>query len=151
MEAELPQTSVPAARPFMPGLFEAGAGEERAVLLASRCVRCDRHFFPARATCSACGPAGEIVAVKLDGAGTIYSSTVSRVPSPTGLKPPYAYGYVDLSGAPLRVFALFTGAEPDGFRPGAPVEMVVEPLRTDKDGAVVLAHKFRLSGAGEDA
>lgn len=146
MEAELPQTSAPAARPFVPGLFEPGTADGPGLLHASRCTRCERHFFPVRATCGACGPAGEIVPVLLDGAGVIYSSTVSRVPSPTGLKPPYAYGYVDLKSAALRVFALFTGAAPDSFRPGAPVEMVVEPLRTDKDGAVILAHKFRLAG-----
>jgi uncharacterized OB-fold protein len=82
-------------------------------------------------------------AVKIERQGIIYASTVVRIDSPAGIKAPYAYGYVDLPANQLRVFALFTGADPTTFAPGQEVEMVLEPLGTDRDGKKIVAHKFR--------
>lgn len=131
------------SEPFMPGLFEVPSDGVDPALLASRCTKCGGYAFPARAICGSCGPNGQMESVKISGVGWIYSSTVAHVPSPTGLKPPYAYGYVDLVEVPLRVFALFTGADPDRFRPGMRVEMVLEALTAGRDGQERIAHKFR--------
>jgi len=81
--------------------------------------------------------------VALDRRGVIYASTVVHIDSPAGIKAPYAYGYVDLPANQLRVFALFTGADPTTFAPGQEVEMVLEPLGIDRDGNKIVAHKFR--------
>lgn len=98
-----------------------------------------------RAQCPKCTETGSLAQVPISGRGTIYASTVVRVPSPVGLKPPYACGYVDLAEAKLRVFALFAGADVDHFKPGRQVEMVIEPLRTDAKGDVLSAYKFKLA------
>jgi uncharacterized OB-fold protein len=129
-------------RPFWPGLFEEAGGAAK--LLASRCSTCGSYFFPTRSQCPNCAGTGSLEQVQISGRGTIYASTVVRVPSPVGLKPPYACGYVDLADVKLRVFALFTGTDVDQFKPGRQVEMVIEPLRTDAKGDVLSAYKFKL-------
>lgn len=80
--------------------------------------------------------------MELERQGVIYASTVVRVSSPTGIKAPYAYGYVDFLGDQLRVFALFTGGEPDSFVPGQKVEMVLEPIGAVTGGNAVIGYKF---------
>lgn len=133
-----PRTS----KPFRPGLFEESPqGAPR--LLTSSCKSCGRYFFPARADCPHCAEAGHVVEAAIAGTGVIYASTVVHVPSPTGLKPPYAYGYVQLDAAALRVFALFTSVDPHQLVPGSRVEMVLGPLRTDADGNELITYKFR--------
>jgi len=83
-----------------------------------------------------------VEAAKLDGHGRIYASTVVRVPSPVGLKPPYAYGYVDLDSVPLRVFGLFAKADAQGLQPGTPVRLVSEALYSTASGQAFVAYKF---------
>jgi uncharacterized OB-fold protein len=137
-----PIAGAAATRPFRPGLFEIGdAGVPR--LLACACRTCGRTFFPARLACTRCGQAGRIEPQSLAGHGRIYASTIVRVPSPAGLKPPYACGYVELDAAALRVFALFDGVDPAALVPGTRVEMAVQPLRTDADGSTLMAYRFR--------
>lgn len=139
------QTEEPAGPvPFQDGLFEEPAAPDGApALLAGRCRQCGRTLYPRRAECPGCTDGGDVEDVTIGGSGVVYTSTVVRVPSPVGLKPPYAYGYVDLSEVALRVFALFTGADPASFVPGTEVELVVEPLLADAQGRSVMAYKFR--------
>ncbi len=134
---------------FQDGLFEGPATPDGApALLAGRCRQCGRTLYPRRAECPDCADGGDLEEVSIGGRGVVYTSTIVRVPSPVGLKPPYAYGYVDLSEAGLRVFALFTGADPSSFVAGAEVEMLVEPLREDAQGRSVMAYKFRPAAPG---
>jgi uncharacterized OB-fold protein len=139
------QTEEPAASvAFQDGLFEEPATPDGApALLAGRCRQCGRTLYPRRAECPGCTDGGDVEDVTIGGSGVVYTSTVVRVPSPVGLKPPYAYGYVDLNEVALRVFALFTGADPASFVPGTEVELVVEPLLADAQGRSVVAYKFR--------
>ena len=127
--------------PFRAGLFESDG--DTAQLITSSCATCGRDFFPARSYCIQCGEGGQIAERRIRGEGVIYASTIARVPSPVGLKPPYAYGYVNLDAAKLRVFALFTSIAPEQLRPGTRVEMVTAPLRKDSDGNELVAYKFR--------
>lgn len=80
---------------------------------------------------------------RVSGGGRIYASTVVRVPSPVGIPSPYAYGYVDMDEAKLRVLALFTSIEPSEIKPGMRVEMVTDTLRKDAEGREISAYKFR--------
>jgi hypothetical protein len=130
--------------PVQGGLFNypVPAGQPP-VLLGNRCKRCGKTFFPKRTLCTTCYDHGEMEDLDLDRRGVIYASTVVHIDSPAGIKAPYAYGYVDLPANQLRVFALFTGADPTAFAPGQEVEMVLEPLGTDRDGNKIVAHKFR--------
>ncbi len=124
-------------------LFEFPPAEGQApALLVSHCTACGRRYFPRRAECPACGP-GSLEDTTSGKRGTVYASTIVRVPSPAGLKPPYAYGYVDLEPDGPRVFALFTGAEPESFSPGSPVELVLEEVIANRQGQSVIGHKFR--------
>ncbi|NPT61540.1 hypothetical protein GNZ13_45190 [Paraburkholderia sp. 5N] len=133
--------------PFMPDIFESTA-EGGARLRAGRCTSCGALSFPRRTVCVHCGPGHEIEVTVIEGGGTVYASTVVRVPSPVGLKAPYAYGYVDLNDVPLRVFGLFAQADAGGLTPGTPVRLVAENLCRDAAGRELVAYKFAsLKGA----
>jgi len=116
---------------------------ERPALKGNRCGHCGKSFFPKRAVCPECFTSGHMKDVELERQGVVYASTVVRVSSPTGIKAPYAYGYVDLPANQLRVFALFTGADPGSFMPGRKVELVLEPIGTDTEGNTIIGYKFR--------
>lgn len=129
-----------------PGIFNYPlARDEKAALLANRCKVCGRTFFPKRPLCPDCFTDGEIEDVKLDTRGVIYSSTVVTVPSPVGIKPPYAYGYVDIPTNKVRVFALFSGSDPRAFQPGQEVELVLETVSVTKQKQKVIGYKFKRS------
>jgi uncharacterized protein len=120
-------------------LFDA----ERGVLLASRCTRCEELYFPPRALCPACFMRGAMVEQALPRQGTVRASTVVRVPSALGHKPPYAFGSVGLAG--IDVFTRFTGAPPECFVPGLGVELAFETLRVETLGELLI-HVFRPQG-----
>lgn len=129
---------------IQPGLFHYPVPEgQRPALLASRCTTCGKYFFPKRSLCPNCFEKGKMEDSFLDRLGIVYASTVVQVPSPVGIKPPYAYGYVDVTTNRIRVFALFTGADPSSFRPGQKVELVLEPLYVNSRGQQVIGYKFK--------
>ena len=135
---------VPSTVLVQPGLFDYPPPKGLApALLGNCCSHCGKNFFPKRAICPECFISGVMEDVELERQGVIYASTVVRVSSPTGIKAPYAYGYVDLPASQLRVFALFTGAEPGSFVPGQKVELVLEPLGADTEGKTLIGYKFR--------
>ena len=79
----------------------------------------------------------------LDRRGIIYASTVVHIPSPVGIKAPYAYGYVEIPANGVRVFALFTGDDPYSFTPGREVELVLEPLEIESQKHKIISYKFK--------
>ena len=125
-------------------LFQYPLSEgQHPTLLANSCKICGRSFFPKRALCPYCFDQGEMENVTLSRRGIIYASTVVRIPSPTGIEAPYAYGYVDIPVNNIRVFALFTGDDPTSFIPNREVELVVEPIRTNHEGQQIIGYKFK--------
>lgn len=116
---------------------------QRPVLLGNQCKDCGKVFFPKRSLCPDCFDHDNMEDIELETRGVIYASTVVHVDSPAGIKAPYAYGYVDLPGNQIRVFALFTGADPASFKPDQEVELILEPLGTNRDGHTVIGYKFR--------
>jgi benzoylsuccinyl-CoA thiolase BbsA subunit len=132
--------------PIRPGLFEYPSPENSPpAILGNRCRKCAQMYFPKRMLCTNCFTEGDLEPVRLSRRGRIFSSTVVHIPSPAGISAPYAYGYVDLDGDRLRVFALFSGTNPAAFRPGCEVELIIEPVRTDSEGRVLIGYKFRLA------
>lgn len=127
-----------------PGLFKypLKVGEKPA-LLGSRCLNCRKSFFPERTLCPDCFDEGKMESFPLDTRGVVYASTVVRVPSPIGIRPPYAYGYVDIPANHIRIFAPFTGADPDSFVPGQEVQLVLEKVSINKLGQEVIGYKFK--------
>ena len=126
------------------GLFRypLDAGQKPA-LLANRCTHCGKTFSPKRNLCPDCFEEGALEDIALNHRGVIYACTVVHVPSPVGIKAPYAYGYVEIPENQIRIFALFTGADPFTFKPGQEVELVVEPVRENSNGQKVIGYKFR--------
>jgi uncharacterized OB-fold protein len=132
--------------PVQAGLFDYPVPEgQQSFLLANQCKLCGKTFFPKRTLCPACYGHGQMEDISLGRRGVIYASTVVHIDSPSGIKAPYAFGYVDLLANQLRVFALFTGADLTKFIPGQEVEMVLEPLGIDREGQKIVAYKFRLT------
>jgi uncharacterized OB-fold protein len=93
--------------------------------------------------CPYCFGTEKIEEITLERRGIIYAVTVVRVPSPAGIPAPYAYGYVEIPAHQLRISALFTGGDPSSFAPGQEVELVIEPIRVDRDGQQVIGYKFK--------
>jgi uncharacterized OB-fold protein len=126
------------------GLFDYPVGKgQYPSLLGNRCSNCDKRFFPKRILCPYCFEKGNMEDVELDRFGIIYACTLVHITSPSGIKAPYAYGYVDIPADKIRVFGLFTGADPFSFHAGQKVELVLEPIRTNKEGLEVIGHKFK--------
>jgi uncharacterized OB-fold protein len=128
-----------------PGLFDYPIPEgTKPSLIGSQCIRCDRTFFPRRALCPDCFDQDNMEIKRLNSRGIIYSSTVVRIPSPVGIKPPYAYGYVDILTDNIRVYALFAGNDFASLAVGKEVELVIEPFAVNKQGQKVIGYKFKL-------
>lgn len=126
------------------GLFDYPVKEgQYPALLANRCTSCGKSFFPKRTLCPHCFEQGEMEDITLERRGVIYTCTVIHIPSPTGIKAPYAYGYVDIPANNIRVFALFTGADPYSFRSGQEVVLVLEPIKKEQQGQQIIGYKFK--------
>lgn len=117
-------------------------------LLANRCTHCGKTFFPKRNLCPHCFEEGVLEDICLSHRGIIYACTVVHIPSPVGIKAPYAYGYVEIPQNQIRIFALFTGADPFTFTPGQEVELVVEPIRENQNGQEIIGYKFKPISSG---
>ena len=127
-----------------PGLFEYPIPEgKKPVLLGNRCSKCGRVFFPKRDICPDCFNDGDMVEKKLDSKAVIYCSTVVSVPSPAGIKPPYAYGYVDIPADKIRFHSLLEGTEPASLAPGTEVELTIGPFAVNKQGQNIIGYKFK--------
>ncbi len=118
---------------------------EGVALAGSRCLACDKVFFPPKQVCPACFD-GELRLVPMSTRGTLHTYAVSHM-GPADLEKPYIIGFVDLPEG-VRIFSLITGCDPGGrgLRPGLAMEMVIETLNRDKQGREVVAYKFRPAG-----
>lgn len=112
-------------------------------LLGNKCRSCGTVFFPRRAICPNCFTNDTLTEVELSSKGKIYTYTIVHFPSPAGIEAPYAYGYVDLPENNIRVFSLFTESDPKKLEIGMNVELVIERVRTDKNGTEIVGYKFK--------
>jgi uncharacterized OB-fold protein len=112
-------------------------------LIGSRCVSCGELFFPKQDSglCSYC-QSRDLEEVRLGSRGKIYSFTVvmQRPPVYYQAEVPYAIGFVELPEG-IRIETLFTGCDLDFLRIGMDVEMVLERLYEDEEGAEVVAYR----------
>jgi len=116
---------------------------KKPALFGSLCTKCDRVFFPQRELCPDCFEEGGMVMKRLDSKGVIYASTLVQIPSPAGIKPPYAYGYVDIPVDKIRIHALFDGTDLATLAPGTEVELVIGPFAVNKQGQNIIGYKYR--------
>lgn len=127
-----------------PGLFDYPVKKgEKGRLLASRCRKCGATFFPRRTVCRHCLNEENMEGIRLSPRGVIYACTVVHVDSPSGVKAPYAFGYVDIPADNIRVFALFSSADRELIEPGQEVELVLEPIATNDEHKQVIGYKYR--------
>ena len=138
-----------AVLPAIDGWFTSG---DRPALVGSRCAACRTVFFPREASfCRNPGCAGdEFDEVELSRRGRVWSYTDARYQPPPPYIPrvepyePFALAAVELEAEGIVVL----GQVADGYgvgdlTVGAPVELVVEPLYTDDDGATRTIWRWR--------
>jgi uncharacterized OB-fold protein len=131
--------------PVMEGIFtNAADGHPR--LIGSQCPHCGEKFFPKRIICPKCFCDEKMEEILLGPRGKIYAFTTVRMPPPLGFEVPYTYGYVDLAEEEIKVPAMFTRDESDQLRIGTDVLLVIEKLRTDKEGNDIIGYKFKPIG-----
>jgi uncharacterized OB-fold protein len=112
-------------------------------LVGSRCSRCNKVFFPRKRFCTLCLKDDQMKVVNLSDKGKVVSFTVAYQ-SMLGIKTPYAFGYVDLQDG-VRIFGIYTGFDPEEVKleTGRPVRVIIEPIRKDEFGQILLGYKFR--------
>lgn len=124
---------------FHPDLLEVPADGSEPYLKGYRCKACGQLDFPKLSPCPNCwGEEFEVVA--LSRRGKLYSFSDIYV-GQAGMKPPYSFGYIDLPEN-LRIFAQLEGA-PNTFQCDDPVELIVGPIRDNRDGLPLVSYKFR--------
>lgn len=137
-QATAGEAAIPGTVPLRPGLFEAdAAGTPR--LAASRCGACGAHFFPQRMVCARC-LSRDLSTVALGGRGTLYTYTTVHQSTPE-FPTPYVLAYADLPEG-VRLLAPLVGVAPEEVRIGMPLELRVEPVRTDAEGRPVLGYRL---------
>lgn len=133
-------------RPVVAGLFSEDA--EGARLLGSRCASCATPYFPRSDRCHHpdCSDS-QMEDAAFGPLGTVWSYSVQNYPPPPPAlyeEPyqPYALAVVDLEDG-LRVVGRLEG-DPADVRVGAPVEIVLAPVRREDDGGELVTWMFRL-------
>lgn len=99
-----------------PAVVDADRPGDR--IAGSRCSACGHPSLWSSPRCQVCG--GSTVAATFGPGGTVWSSTVVRVPVP-GRTPPYTLAYVDLDDGP-RVLA-HVGGTTERLAPGERVRL----------------------------
>jgi len=128
----------------MEGIFTIYSADGQPRLIGSRCNNCKKKCFPKRRICPNCFSDEVMDEVLLNPQGKIYAFTIVRIPPPLGFEVPYAYGYVDLIEEDLRVPTMFIGGKLEQLRIGMDVILVIDKLRTDKEGNEIIGYKFKL-------
>ena len=133
--------------PIADGLFSWPSDSPR--LLASRCIECRNHVFPAQPGCPKCSGANTEI-VELGQQGTLWTWTVQSYPpksppfagndDPATFKP-YGVGYIDIEGK-LLVESRLTVADPNDLAIGQTFEFVIDPLYTNEAGEEVVTFAF---------
>lgn len=94
--------------------------DEKGGVIGRRCVACQHATVQIAHRCPVCG--GELASVAFGPAGTVWSSTVVRIPIP-GRVPPFRLAYVDLDDGP-RILAHAPGSTAAPLVVGARVNVV---------------------------
>ena len=144
MSAAAPKLRVP----IEPGFFTIpDARGEPPRLLGSRCRACREVFFPRRPVCAKCLAQGTDD-LELGPRGTLYTWTWTHLPLFGSRRTDaggYGVGQIDLPEGP-RVQAVLAGARGD-FAIGMAMELDLEVLGVNKDGAEVVIFRFRPAGS----
>jgi hypothetical protein len=116
---------------------------DRYRLLASRCLKCGRKYFPRRYKCISCG-SEEMDTIELPRRGKVLSYTVINFPPKRYEKyAPYAVAYIELEDG-TKLFAQLTDVDLDNIHLGMEVEATLRRLyEYGEDGPIIYGIKFR--------
>lgn len=130
---------------ILPGAFHVPSGSGDAPhLIGSRCRRCGLSVFPRMGVCPVCVEEDTMEPAPMGRSGRLFQYTIAHT-AIEGFEAPYFQAYVDLPEGP-RIFSLISSEVPvrgDALELGMPLELVIEPVRTDAQGRVVLTYKYR--------
>ncbi|GAB3114107.1 DNA-binding protein [Aestuariicella hydrocarbonica] len=118
-------------------------------LLGSRCQHCGEASFPSQPDCRCCGQRDTQI-VSLGHRGKLWTWTIqSFMPKPPYATDetaesftPYGVGYVEMPGG-VRVEGRIQLNPAAPLTIGMPLDLVVEPLRTDADGNQIMMFSFK--------
>lgn len=113
------------------------------VLIGSKCRSCGKIQFPQNKVCDQCFSRSEMDLIPLSKEGKLFTYTV--LDKTARSRVPYAFGFVDLPKEKLRFFTVLSECEPfdTTLKIGMDLEVVFEPILTEKDGTVKMGYKFR--------
>ncbi len=143
---------MPQQLPIQEGLFTWPALHPQ--LLGSRCRLCGEMAFPAQQDCRSCsGQDTELV--ELGDRGTLWTWTIQsfmpKTPYHSDETPetfrPYGVGYVEMPGG-LRVESRLQENTPEELQIGMPMQLQIEPFRTDEHGNQLMNFSFRRAAEG---
>ena len=113
-----------------------------------KCGSCEAIFLGERDVCAKCGARGQIQAVRLGNAGTLYAYSIVHRSFP-GIEVPYVSAIVDLDGGGT-VKGNLINVEPDPEKTpfGMPVEVVYKDAlgRKDSEGNSYISYFFQPRG-----
>lgn len=120
-----------------------GETQEGPTLIGSKCRSCGKVHFPQTNVCDQCFARGDMDIVPLNKEGKLFTYTI--LDKTARSRVPYAFGFVELPKEKLRFFTVLTECEPFDkvLKIGMDLEVVFEPILTEKDGTQKVGYKFR--------
>ncbi len=116
---------------------------EGPTLIGSKCRSCGKVHFPQTPVCDQCFARNQMDIVPLSKEAKLFTYTIVEKTSRS--RTPYAFGFVDMPKEKLRFFSVLTQCEPfdQVLKTGMDLEVVFEPVLTEKDGTQKIGYKFR--------
>jgi uncharacterized OB-fold protein len=130
-----------ATKPVRANLFIERGNDGRPKLLGNRCRETGQLFWPAEIVNPVTRRAGTLEPAEIDGHGRIVSFTIVARGLP-GFASPYALAAIALDAGPTLIAQLDDWQEHEPAI-GRPVDLVIDTIRTEKDGTRVIGPKFR--------
>jgi len=111
-------------------------------LLASRCSKCGKVYFPAKQFCTECMNE-QMEEIALSNYATLYTRTVVYM-GVKGFETPYILGWVDLPEKVRLVTQIdYDPQKASDLHPGQKLELVIGKLRSLADGTEIIGYKYR--------
>jgi uncharacterized OB-fold protein len=112
-------------------------------LIGSKCRICGEVVFPQKTLCPNCC-SDQVEKTYIGPKGTLYSYTVIYKLGPLGYKGPVPYGVAKVEMPEgLRITGYTTECDPDKFRVGMEMELIVDKLFVDENENEVIGFKFK--------
>ena len=139
MKVEIP--AVTKRIPIREGLFVEQTTDGRHQLVGSRCRETGQVYFPRETMNPVTMRDGTLEDHLFDGAGTLVAWTIIGRGLP-GFDSPYAMATIQFDAGPSFIAQLHDW-QSTTLKAGQRVELVIERIKTEKDGTVVIGPKFR--------